>query len=187
MSRDPAICHRQKAKRLINSCQGDFRALVHAALQTGARYGELARLQVADFNQEAGTLHVRKSKTNNDRHIVLTPEGIAFFRQLTVGRPGSDLLLGREWKKGKSIRSDEGLVQACQARPADRLPRIATHGRHCRQWLAFRYSSSLRRSAIQAPAWSRRHGHLAQSYVKDQIIAGAPRFGEVSESNVKAL
>jgi integrase len=31
------------------------------------------------------------------------------------------------------------------------------------------------------------YGHLAQSYVKDQIIAGAPRFGEVSESNVKAL
>ena len=43
----PAEC-----KRLINACEGDFRTLVHAALLTGARYGELARLRVADFNDE---------------------------------------------------------------------------------------------------------------------------------------
>jgi hypothetical protein len=36
-----------EAQRLINAAQGDFRTLVEAALQTGARYQELARLRVA--------------------------------------------------------------------------------------------------------------------------------------------
>lgn len=35
-----------EAKRLINGCDPDFRPLVQAALQTGARYGELIRLQI---------------------------------------------------------------------------------------------------------------------------------------------
>ena len=40
-----------ECRRLINAAQGDFRILVHAALQTGARYQELARLRVADFDR----------------------------------------------------------------------------------------------------------------------------------------
>jgi len=39
-------------KRLINASEPDFRLLVQAALQTGARYSELARLTVSDFNPE---------------------------------------------------------------------------------------------------------------------------------------
>src|SRR5262249_54471675 len=34
-----------EAQRLLNAAQGDFRALVQAALQTGARYSELTRLR----------------------------------------------------------------------------------------------------------------------------------------------
>ena len=41
-----------EAQRLINAAQGDFRILVQAALQTGARYQELARLRVSDFNDQ---------------------------------------------------------------------------------------------------------------------------------------
>ena len=36
-----------EAKRLINASQGTFRHLVQAALQTGARYSELARFKAA--------------------------------------------------------------------------------------------------------------------------------------------
>src|SRR5437868_10746723 len=43
-----------EAKRLINGCNPDFRKLVQGGLQTGARYGELAALQVHDFNPDAG-------------------------------------------------------------------------------------------------------------------------------------
>ena len=57
-----------------------------AALQTGARYQELARLRVADFNVDAGTLAIWQSKSGKPRHIVLTDEGAAFFEQLCAGR-----------------------------------------------------------------------------------------------------
>ena len=57
-----------EAKRLINVCEPDFRVLVQAALATGARYSELTRLQVQDFNRDAGTLYIQRSKT--ERHAV---------------------------------------------------------------------------------------------------------------------
>jgi integrase len=80
--------------RLLNACDPEFRILVRAALETGARYQELARLRVADFNAASGTVHIRKSKPNKDRHIVLTDDGREFFASLAVeglrpyARPG---------------------------------------------------------------------------------------------------
>jgi integrase len=65
--------------RLVNACPGDFRRLVIAALHTGARYGELGRLQAKDFNPEAGTLWIAPGKTDKRRHVVLTPEGQEYF------------------------------------------------------------------------------------------------------------
>jgi integrase len=78
-----------EAQRLLNACDPPLRPLVEAALQTGARYGELTRLQVHDYNADAGTIAIRQSKTGQVRHIFLTEEGIAFFDGLTVGRDGS--------------------------------------------------------------------------------------------------
>ena len=79
------------AMRLINASDPEFRPLVRAALETGARYGELARLEVQDFNPDAGTVAIRRSKTGKVRHIVLTDEGTAFFRQHCAGRGGHEL------------------------------------------------------------------------------------------------
>ena len=39
-----------EARRLVNACPADFRALVIGGLLTGCRYGELAALVVEDFN-----------------------------------------------------------------------------------------------------------------------------------------
>jgi integrase len=77
------------------------RILVRAALETGARYQELARLRVADFNPDSGTLHIRKSKANRNRHVVLTDDGREFFAGLVVGRKGADPMLRREWKQSQ--------------------------------------------------------------------------------------
>src|SRR5262249_56031622 len=44
-----------EARRLVNVTDATFRPMVTAALMTGARYGELARLTIADFNRDAGT------------------------------------------------------------------------------------------------------------------------------------
>ena len=50
-----------EARRLVNACPVDFRALVVGGLMTGCRYGELAALVVEDFNVDSGTL------TNSDQ------------------------------------------------------------------------------------------------------------------------
>src|SRR5262249_36329320 len=88
-----------EAKRLINACEPDFRVLVQAALQTGARLSELTQLQVQDFNPDSGTLYIHRSKSGKARHLVLTEEGAELFAGLAAGRTGSALLLGREWPK----------------------------------------------------------------------------------------
>jgi integrase len=51
-----------EAKRLINASDPEFRPLVQAALLTGGRYGQLAKLTVRDFNADAGTLTMRTRK-----------------------------------------------------------------------------------------------------------------------------
>jgi integrase len=91
-----------EAQRLINACEPGFRQLVQAALQTGCRYGELCRLQVQDFNRDAGTLSIRVSKSGKPRHVILTEEGVALFEQLSVGRRGSDLLLPNQARLARS-------------------------------------------------------------------------------------
>ena len=76
---------------------------MQAGLATGARYGELVALRVADFDPEAGTLTVRMAKNGRGRHIVLADEGIRLFRSLAAGKAGDALLLpkpdGMSWKR----------------------------------------------------------------------------------------
>ena len=60
-----------EARRLLNATDGDFRVLLAAALQTGCRYQELARLRVSDFNGDVGAILIRTSKTGKPRHVIL--------------------------------------------------------------------------------------------------------------------
>ena len=100
-----------ECQRLINATEGDFRDLVRAALLTGCRYQEIARLRVSDFNSDNGSLHVRTSKSGKDRHVILTDEGAAFFSQLTAGMDAEDLIMRREWKPGDQSYA---FAQACK-------------------------------------------------------------------------
>ena len=103
-----------EAQRLINSADIDFRPLVEAALQTGCRYGELTALQVADYNPDAGTIHIRRSKSGKARHVILTDEGSELFRRLCAGRLGSDTIFlrvdGGAWKASQQARP---MLDAC--------------------------------------------------------------------------
>jgi len=94
---------------------------------TGARYGELGRLTVADFNPDVGTVASRQSKSGNPRHVMLTDEGKTFFRQLTAGRPGDEPMLpradGSAWRK-----SHQNLPMAAAVTRAKIAPPIGFHG-----------------------------------------------------------
>ena len=102
----------EEARRLINASDSEFRPLVRAALETGARYSELARLEVADFNPDAGTVAIRKSKSGKGRHVVLTAEGAEFFSASCAGRAGTDVhSCRRQPVEGQRARPSDGRGQ----------------------------------------------------------------------------
>jgi integrase len=116
-----------EADRLLNACAADFRPLVRAALETGCRYSELARLEVRDFNRDSNTVAIGKSKSGKARHVILTPEGADFFRQHCAGRDGAEPMLrradGTTWNKSDQARP---MREACAH--ARITPPIGFHG-----------------------------------------------------------
>jgi integrase len=95
----------EESKRLINACDPDFRPIVQAALQTGARYGQLAQLRVSDFNPDAGTLRLGSRKgdgTEKTYHATLTDEGTSFFRHVVAGRSGDELIFRNAGRIGRA-------------------------------------------------------------------------------------
>src|SRR5262249_17311683 len=85
-----------EAQPLVNPFDPNFRQLARAALENGCRYQELARLQCHDFNADAGILAIRQSKGGKPRHVILTPEGAAFFRDVCAGRASDALMFTRD-------------------------------------------------------------------------------------------
>ena len=167
-----------ESKRLINGADLELRTLVQAALLTGARYQELARLKVEDYNPDAGTLLIRQSKSGKSRHVVLTEEGASFFGQLSAGRASSAPMLGREWKPSQQNRR---MATACKRAGID--PPVGIHTlRHTWASLAIMAGVPLMvvgRNLGHADTRmvEKHYGHLAPSYVAEEIRRGAPRFG----------
>jgi integrase len=176
-----------EAKRLINASSPEFRPLVQAALQTGARYGELCALAVADFNSDVGTVTIRQSKSGTPRHIVLTNEGRTFFEDLTTGLAGDALMFRRQWKASHQLRPMAEAVKRAKIAPA-----ITFHGlRHT--WAS---QSIMNGMPLMVVAQNLGHsttrmvelhyGHLSPSYITDEIRKSAPQFGYES-NNVRAI
>jgi integrase len=177
----------EEAQRLVNASDPKFRLLVQAALQTGARYGELARLQVHDFNRDAGTVAVHQSKSGKPRHIILTDEGRAFFEQVTAGRSGNELMLGA-WKPSYQRRPMIEAIKRAKIKPA-----ISFHGlRHTWASLAVMNGVPLMIVArnlghSDTRMVERHYGHLAPDYIKEAIRKGAPQFGFKPDSKIATL
>jgi len=181
-----------EAKRLINGSDKDFRLMVQAGLQTGARYSELARLTVSDFNPDVGTLHVRQSKSGKPRHIVLTREGIDFFRQLAAGRPGDAIMLtkadGSAWAASHQLRPMAEAVTRARISPP-----ISFHGlRHT--WASLAVMNGMPLMVVaknlghsDTRMVEKHYGHLAESYVVDAIRSAAPQFGFKPDRKIAAI
>jgi integrase len=171
-----------EARRLINACDADFRALVLMALATGARYSELGNLRVGDFNPDAGTVHVRASKSSKGRHIVLTEEGMRQFDWLCAGRPAIELIL-KKWNGGKWLKSHQTrpMREACIR--AGITPPVGFHIlRHTYASLSIMAGAPLLVLATNLGHSDTRmvekhYGYLATDYVMREIRKAAPRFG----------
>jgi integrase len=181
-----------EAKRLINACEPDFRNMVEAALATGARYGELCRLECRDFNSDSGTLSIRLTKTDRPRNVILTPEGQRLFKALTAGRAGSDPLIRRDDGLAFGAGHQERRIQdACKR--AGIVPAIGFHQlRHSYASLCVKAGMPLAYVAKALGHASTRmvekhYGHLSEDDFAKTIRANAPTFGIGKKSNVTAI
>jgi integrase len=178
-----------EAQRLVNACTPAFRPMIETALATGCRYGELTRLNCNDFDSAAGTVRIGKSKTGRARHVILSEEGIELFRTLTVGRPGSAIMLprpdGLRWAQSQQAPP---MREACDA--ARIQPAIAFHGlRHTWASLSIMAGMPLQVAAanlghVDTTMVEKHYGHLGASYKRDTVRAHAPQFGFSREKRV---
>jgi integrase len=176
-----------ECQRLLNAAEPHFRPLVRGALETGARYGELRRLVCGDFNPDSGTVHIRKSKSGKERHIILTEDGAAFFAELTVGHPLDAPMFGKVWRQDEQFR---WMNLACQHGRIE--PRMNFHGlRHT--WASQALMGGVPLAVVaenlghsDSRMVEKHYGHLARSYVVDAIRNNGPRFGAAT-GNVKAI
>jgi integrase len=180
-----------EARRLVNACPTDFRALVVGGLMTGCRYGELAALVVKDFNADSGTLAIQTSKSGKPRHVVLSAEGIEFFARQCLGKHAGILLFtkdsGRKWSASDQQRP---VAAACVVA---KIAPTTFHG------LRHTYASRLAMRGVPLAVIAaqlghadirmveKHYGHLAPNYVADTVRAAFGKLGVIETDNIIPL
>ncbi|MHB1109711.1 MAG: tyrosine-type recombinase/integrase [Devosia sp.] len=165
-------------RALLGKCDGALRDLVAAALVTGARFGELARLRVRDFDPANGSVFIAESKSGKSRHVPLPPGGVKHFANLAKGKTADQFLLlqdaGAPWLPATYRRALGEAVKRAE------LEHITFHE------LRHTYASTMVRAGVlmkivaEALGHSdtrmveKHYGHLAPSYVADTIRRHAP-------------
>ena len=181
-----------EARRLMNACADDMRMIATGALLSGARYGELAALTVANFNTDSGTLHIQRSKSGKPRYIVLTDEGRTFFADMVTGKKGDTLIFlrasGAKWKHADQYRP---IQDACKA--ANIFPAIGFH------ILRHTYGSRLAMQGVPMAVIAaqlghadtrmteKHYAHLAPSYVAETVRAAFTDMGLNKENKIQTL
>ena len=170
-----------EARRLVNACNKDFRRLVQAALLTGCRYSELARLKAEAFNPDSGTVAIRLSK-GKVRHVTLADEGFACFLAWTRGQPPHRHVF---------LRDDGGVWgPSHQQRPLEQASRLAGISPPVSfHVLRHTHASQLAMRGVPMAVIAKQLGHadsrmtekhyahLAPNYVADTIRANFPDLG----------
>ena len=99
--RKDAFLTLEQRNALLKACPADLAALVKAALLTGARPGELANLNAADFDKQRGTLMLC-GKTG-PRVAPISTAAVQFFTEAGKGKIGNAPMLtttyGDRWNK----------------------------------------------------------------------------------------
>lgn len=88
---------------LVAQCEGPLRDLVMAALYTGCRVGELAKIKASDVGAGGHGVRIGPFKYGKGRFVFLSDEGMRFFEALAESRDTDDLLLkspmGKPWQR----------------------------------------------------------------------------------------
>ena len=181
-----------ESTRLINASRPDFRRMVKAALYTGARYSELTGLKTANINCDTASVFILPSKSGKGRHIPLSAAGLAFFRELVIGKTGDDWAFikqdGTAWGKNHHVRL---LQDACVI--AKITPPISFHElRHTyASLLAQAGADLLTISKLLGHAdtriTSRHYAHLCDKTLANAVNRFLPSFSVVDKGKVTPL
>jgi integrase len=181
----------EEARGLVNACAGDFRKLVQAALLTGCRYSELARLKCGDFNADSGTLAIRLSK-GKARHVVLTDETRMAFEGWTDNRASTDLLFLRADKQAWGTSHQKRPLQEASRRaritPAVNFHILRhTHGSHLAMNGVPMGVIAAQLGHADTRMTEKHYAHLAPSYIAQTIRANFPVLELASGADVIPL
>lgn len=180
-----------EARRLVNACDASFRPMVKAALLTGARYSELAGLEVRDFDRQSQTLWLRETKAGTARAVYLEAEGVRLLDDATAGKAAGALIFprsdGERWGASQQARPLAAACKAAKLEPTGFHDLRRTYGAR----LALRGVPM----AVIAEALghaderiTRKHyAHLSKSYVADTVRGAVAGLGIVAETNVVRL
>ena len=182
----------EEAIRLINASPPDFSQLVMAALFTGARYGQLARLTADCLNPGTGMLYIKPAKNGKGHHVPLSPQGLDFFTTQSFGKKGSTPLLVKEdgtpWGKNHHVRL---MKAACEN--ARISPPIGFHE------LRHTYASLLAQAGADlltiskllghsdTRVTSRHYAHLCDKTLAATVNNLLPRFGHTPDRKVRMI
>ncbi len=172
----------EECRRLVNANPSGLRELVRAALLTGARYGELARLNVSDFDPARRTLHIGESKSGRPRYVPLSVEGVEFFQALALNQRALDPLLrnphGERWGKGQYQRPLAETYRAAAIAPPARLHDLRhTYASLLAQAGADLLTVSKLLGHADTRITARHYAHLCDRTLARAVEAHLPGFG----------
>jgi integrase len=182
---------RDECKRLINACDPDFRELVLGALYTGARYGDLCRMNVGDFDPDSATAQFHMPKSGKPYSVHLNAEAADWFASITAGRSASEPMFrkakGKRWRDSHQHRPFSSAVERASITPPGSFHTL----RHTYASLAIMAGAPLHVVAANLghrddKMVQRHYGHLADDYRAKIMRETAPTFG-LGDSNVVSL
>lgn len=180
-----------EARRLVRACPEDFRKLVQAALLTGCRYSELARLKCSNFNSDSATLAIRLSK-GKIRHVVLTNEAQQSFAVWTEDKAPSDHVFlradGGVWGTSHQKRPLDEASERAGISPAVNFHILRhTHGSHLAMSGVPMGVVAAQLGHADTRMTEKHYAHLAPSYIAQTIRANFPVLGIADDATVVPL
>ena len=174
-----------EANRCLQAAPEDFRTLVHVALMTGCRYGELCTLKTSAYDERTQTLTLTQPKTGKVKRLALTDDEAGTIAKLATGKNADDLLLvradGLRWTKS---------MQQHRIKAAAKAANITRHVRfhdlrHTFASLLISNGVSIHVVANQLGHSStamaeRTYAHLSPDYIASTVRAKKPAFGIVT-------